>query len=228
VFGAQPLLWPPNNKLINVGLGVTVTPADASLQILVYANDHASASDAASIGPGTLQLRSQRQGNGNGRVYLIVAVASNAAGTSFDVCAVVVPHDHSPRSIHAVQQQAAAAVVYYRQFQAAPAGFVLLGESNGGGAAARPPRRNGSTGNELPSGTASLLFRVESHSRPAASSTVVSNAFTPTIPLEKASPSLDRFFASLNKEEWKGLLSRWRRDAPAEGDSWAPYLSPLK
>jgi hypothetical protein len=123
----EPLLWPPNNKLANVGLGVIVTPPNAKLELQVYANDDADPSDAADIGLGTLQLRSERQGNGNGRVYLIVATASSS-GTSFDVCTVVVPHDHSPRSIQAVQQQAAAAEASYRQSQTVPAGFILLGE----------------------------------------------------------------------------------------------------
>jgi hypothetical protein len=70
---AQSQLSPPNHNLVNVGLSVSVTPSDASLQLMVYANDNASPSDAADIGPATLQLRSERQGNGDGRVYLIVA-----------------------------------------------------------------------------------------------------------------------------------------------------------
>jgi hypothetical protein len=147
-------------------------------------------------------------------------MASNAAGTSFDVCAVVVPHDNSPSSIQAVQQQAAAAETFYRQFQAVPAGYVLLGESGGGGAAAPPPRRSSSTGNVLLSETAALMLRVESHSQPAAPSTVASNALTPTILLEKASPALDRFFTSLNKEEWKGLVSWSRTEALGQIDAW--------
>jgi hypothetical protein len=67
------------------GWGLFVNPTDASLAVLVYANDDASPSDAANIGPGTLQLRSERQGDGNGRVYLIIATASNIDGTGFDL-----------------------------------------------------------------------------------------------------------------------------------------------
>jgi probable HAF family extracellular repeat protein len=122
----QPLLWPPNQSLVNVGLGVTVNPPDASLTVLVYANDDASPSDAANIGPGTLQLRSERQAEGNGRIYLIIATATNLAGTSFDLCPVVVPHDNSPTARSGVQQQAAAAVAYYREFQTPPPGFTPL------------------------------------------------------------------------------------------------------
>jgi hypothetical protein len=113
-------------------------------------------------------------------------------------------------------------------FQAAPAGFTFLGQSGGGGAAALPPGRRASIGKVLPSETAALLFRVDSHGQPAASTTVVSSPFTPTVPIDQASHALDRFFASFNKDEWKGLVSHWRRDAPAEAESWALYLSPLK
>jgi hypothetical protein len=132
---AQSLLWPPKHQLVNVGLSVIVDPPDANLHLLVYANDNASPADAAAIGPDTLQLRSERQGNGTGRVYLIVVTATNSGGTSFDVCTVAVPHDHSPRSIASAQQQAAAAEAYYREFQTTPPGYRLLGEGQEGGGA---------------------------------------------------------------------------------------------
>jgi hypothetical protein len=131
---AESLLWPLNQKLDNVGLSVHVTPPGATLKLLIYGNDNASPNDAANIGPGTLQLRSQRQGNGDGRVYLIVAQASNAAGTTSDVCAVTVPHDQSTASIQEVQQQATAAEASYPTL---PAGFTLIGQSGGGAAASR-------------------------------------------------------------------------------------------
>jgi len=141
---AQPLLWPPNHQLVNVGLSVTVDPSDANLHILVYANDNASPADAADIGPGTLLVRSERQGSGTGRVYLVVVTATNSGGTSFDVCTVAVPHDHSPGSIASAREQAAAAAAYYRAFQTAPPGFHLLGERSGGGARAASSERSGS------------------------------------------------------------------------------------
>jgi hypothetical protein len=136
---AQSLLWPPNHQLVDVGLGVSVDPPDANVRVLVYSNDNASPSDAANIAPGTLQLRSERQGNESGRVYLIVVTATNSGGTSFDVCAVAVPHDHSPGSMASAQQQAAAAEAYYREFETAPPGFQLLGEGPGEGGGV-PPR----------------------------------------------------------------------------------------
>jgi hypothetical protein len=138
---ANSLLWPPNHQLVNVGLQVDVQPPDASLQVQVYANDNANTSDAADIGPGTLELRAARQGNGSGRVYLIVATATSGGQTAFDVCTVVVPHDHSAGSIAKVQGEAANAEAYYREFQTAPPGYVLLGEGPTVGDGNASPKR---------------------------------------------------------------------------------------
>jgi low density lipoprotein receptor-related protein 5/6 len=140
---ADSLLWPPNHRLVNVGLSVTVDPPDADPHVLVYANDDASPADAADIGPDTLRLRSERQGRGEGRVYLIVTTATDSGGTGFDVCTVAVPHDPSPCSVASAQQQAAAAEAYYREFQAAPPGYHLLGEGPDGGRAAPSSGRSG-------------------------------------------------------------------------------------
>jgi hypothetical protein len=71
--------------------------------------------------------------SGTGRVYLIVAEATNAGGTSssFDVCTVVVPRSNTDDDIAAVKLQALGAVTWYRQYQTAPPGFSLLGEGPG-------------------------------------------------------------------------------------------------
>jgi sugar lactone lactonase YvrE len=151
---ADPLLWPANHSLVNVGLTVSVDPPDATLNVSVYADDNASSSDAADIAPDTLRLRAERQGKGDGRVYLIVATATNTAGTSFDVCTVAVPHNQSPGSIAAVQQQAADAEAYYQEFQTAPPGFGLLGE---GSRAAGSPRAPFSVGQANRSGSVNAL-----------------------------------------------------------------------
>jgi hypothetical protein len=123
-----PVLWPPDNKLVNVGLSVQVSDPNATVTVQVYANDDALPADAADLAPGTLRLRADRQGDGNGRVYLIVVKATDAAGdVAFRVCTVVVPHDQSADALAAVNQQAAAAVAHYQAFQTAPPGYRLLG-----------------------------------------------------------------------------------------------------
>ncbi len=197
---ADPLLWPPNHRLVNVGLGVAVDPPDADLQIVVYSNDHASPADAADIAPGTLRLRGERQGNGDGRVYLIVVTAANAGGTSFDVCAVAVPHDHSPRSIASVQQQAAAAEAYYRENQTAPPGYDLLGEGPDSGGARSP----GQAGQHVLPGD---LLRALSPSAatsptPLGSASVTAAAFPPADEMRAAWAALsaDRYFATASDE----------------------------
>jgi DNA-binding beta-propeller fold protein YncE len=125
---AEPLVWPPNHQLVNVGLSVDVQPPDATVQVQVYANDNGNSSDAADIDPDTLQLRAERQGNGSGRVYLIVVTAMSGGQSVFDVCTVVVPHDQSAGSIAEVKAEAAAAEAYYREFQTAPPGYDFLGQ----------------------------------------------------------------------------------------------------
>jgi hypothetical protein len=97
-FVAQTLLWPPNSKMVSVGLSVLVTPPQATLQLWVYGNDHAVPADAADIGPETLRLRAHRRLLGTGRVYLIVAQVADAAGSAFDVCTVVVPRNCGKRA----------------------------------------------------------------------------------------------------------------------------------
>jgi probable HAF family extracellular repeat protein len=133
---AQSLLWPPNHRLVQVGLSVAVDPPDANLHLVVYANDHADASDAADIAPETLRLRAERQGHGLGRVYLIVATATNSVGSAFDVCSVVVPHSNNSRSIDLVRREALFAEGWYRHFQTAPPDFHRLGEGPGSGGGA--------------------------------------------------------------------------------------------
>jgi hypothetical protein len=123
-----PVLWPPNHKLVNVGLSVQVSDPNATLEVHVFADDGARPSDAADFAPGSLRLRGERHGGGGGRVYLIVVKATDASGdVAFSTCTVVVPHDQSAASLAAVEQQAADAEAYYRASHTAPAGYVLLG-----------------------------------------------------------------------------------------------------
>jgi len=140
---AQDMLWPPSDELVNVGLSVEIHPADATLHHLVYGNDHANSGDVSDIAPDTLQLRASRDESGTGRVYLIVAQATNAGGTSsaFDVCTVVVPRSNTDDDIASAQLQALGSATWYWQHQTAPPRFSLLGE--GPGSAPGPGSRNG-------------------------------------------------------------------------------------
>jgi hypothetical protein len=125
---STPVFWPPSHQLINVGLSVEVSDPNATLQVQVFANDGANSDDAADLAAGELRLRSARQGGGSGRVYLIVVTATDAAGnTAVSVCTVVVPHDHSPGSLAAVEQQATYAGDFYLAMHTAPPGYALLG-----------------------------------------------------------------------------------------------------
>ena len=140
---AQDLLWPPSDELLNVGLSIEVHPADATLHLLVYGNDHADSGDVMDIAPDTLQLRASRDESGTGRVYLTVAQATNAGGTSssFDVCTVVVPRSDTADDIASAQLQALGAATWYRRYQTVPPAYALLGE--GPGNAPGPGSRNG-------------------------------------------------------------------------------------
>ncbi len=208
---AQPLLWPPNHRLVNVGLSVTVDPPDAELHLLVYADDNANPSDAADIGPGTLRLRAERQGHGDGRVYLIVVTATNSGGTGFDVCAVVVPHDHSPRAIASARQQAAAAEAYYQEFQTAPPGYDLLGEGPDGGSgapSAGQPDRSAVPGDAFrlnPPAPATPLISLSHQSRLGlADAAVTAERFLSTW----ASPPGDTYFATAHEEDLGRMMPR--------------------
>src|SRR5262249_34901836 len=123
-----PVLWPPNNQLVNVGLSVQVSNPRATIQVQVFANDAARPAGAADLAPGQPRRRGDRQGDGSGRVYLIGVTATDAAGdVAFGVCTVVVPHDQSADALAAVNLQAADAAAYFQAFSSAPPGYALLG-----------------------------------------------------------------------------------------------------
>jgi Tannase and feruloyl esterase len=100
VFSGLPnqcVLWPPNNKLVEVA---TVTAADYgsglapnSFSLRVVSNEPVDASDIVIAG-GTVRVRAQRLGNGTGRTYVITATASDLAGNSASATATcTVPRD---------------------------------------------------------------------------------------------------------------------------------------
>lgn len=128
---AEGVLWSPNHKLVDVGLGVDVlddTDSDLAVEALIYCNESA-AGDAVVAGEG-LALRAEREGRKRGRVYLIIVAATDAAGNvGYDCCTVVVPHDKSKKSVGSVLIEAAEAEQYCIDNGAVPPGFTLAGGS---------------------------------------------------------------------------------------------------
>jgi hypothetical protein len=217
-------LWPPNHKLVNVGLGVTVDPADASLRVQVYANDAAVPADAADIGPGTLRLRAERQGNGQGRVYLLVVTATAGGQTAFDVCTVVVPHDRSAGSLAQVQAAAAAAAASYQEFQTAPPGFHLLGEGPAAPASPRSPVVAVGLGAGFRfAPTAVVSFGAAPSPSPTPSMTLFT-APTGQVPAGGPAAPVAGYFATADEGVSRFALLGLEEAGGGEADSWVPDL----
>ena len=128
-------LWPPNNKLENVGLGATINDncGVASTQVLVYSNEDDGSGphspDATALGIGTLMLRAEKADQGNGRVYLIVVKVTDTAGNiKYSVQAVVVPKAQSSAKIAEANAAGEAAKNYFTLFNTPPPGFVPVGD----------------------------------------------------------------------------------------------------
>jgi hypothetical protein len=126
-------LWPPNQKMVNVGLSAIATDDSGNVFVItgVYSDeDHGNSIDASDPGPGTLQLRAEREGKGDGRVYLILIRAfDDSFNTSHDCVSVVVPKSRNPALVAGLEAQAAAAVAECKAFGGPPAGYFPLTES---------------------------------------------------------------------------------------------------
>jgi probable HAF family extracellular repeat protein len=217
-------LWPPNHQLVNVGLGVTVDPADASLQVQVYANDGAVPADAADIGPGTLRLRAERQGNGQGRVYLIVVTATAGGQTAFDVCTVVVPHDQSAGSLAQVQAAAAAAEAHYRQFQTAPPSFHLLGSGPTAPAGPRSPAVAAGIGAGFRFAPAAVVSLGAAPSPSPTPRTTPSTGPTGHVPAGGPAAPVAGYLAPADEGVSRFALLGLEEQGGGEADSWVPDL----
>ncbi|RKI51147.1 DUF11 domain-containing protein [Corallococcus sp. AB004] len=134
-------LWPPNSKLLNVGLKGRVTDncSGARLQVFVFGDEDDQtptspgvihSPDAKDIAPGTLRLRAERVVHGNGRVYLIILKATDAGGKEgVSVETVVVPRNQCPADMNSVNNQAAAARAYALTHNGKPPpGYFAIGE----------------------------------------------------------------------------------------------------
>ncbi len=91
-------LWPPNKKMTDVTIGVTVKddsdPAPVCQITGVTSNEPLDPSDWTVTGPLELTLRSDRDGSGTGRLYSIGVTCTNASQLSATgVVTVSVPHD---------------------------------------------------------------------------------------------------------------------------------------
>lgn len=139
---SEPLLWPPNHQLINVGLELLDLSDDQdtapTVDVFVYSDetvndtgDGDTEEDAVNTDFDTLQLRAERSGNGDGRVYLIVAVARDASGNeTVASCSVVVPKSMSRKDRNSVADQATLAEWYCDDEDALfSMGFTLIGTS---------------------------------------------------------------------------------------------------
>jgi hypothetical protein len=123
-------LWPPNHKLVDVGLSIVATDGcdeDAAVTTAIVSvtsdepaedqtGDGHHSPDARFIKDANdnvtgLRLRSERKGNSDGRVYLIVVEATDGSGNTTTECAAVtVTHSQNPVDQTDVAAQAAAAV----------------------------------------------------------------------------------------------------------------------
>ena len=113
-------LWPPNHKMVDIGLMAT-TDFGATTSFIVYSDEDDGTSLDVS---GSLMLRAERAGTGDGRVYLVVVTAADAFGNTTDSClTVVVPKSQSEHDTASVNEQAAAALAQCPS----PAGYFVVG-----------------------------------------------------------------------------------------------------
>ena len=100
-------LWPPNHRLVRLGIAGVADPDDGDVQISVTAVTQdepvrglgcGDTSPDAVLQAGSVLLRAERSGQGTGRVYRVTFAARDASGAvctgSVDVC---VPHDRRTR-----------------------------------------------------------------------------------------------------------------------------------
>jgi len=104
VSASPNVFWPPNHKMVPVGVAVTASDNCSVVTthiVGVMSNepinglgDGNTDPDWVVTGPLTLLLRSERSGTGTGRVYTITVESSDATGNkSTASTTVVVPHD---------------------------------------------------------------------------------------------------------------------------------------
>ena len=99
-----PTLWPPNHKLVAVGVQGVTDPQGQTTEVRIDGiaqdeptddlGDGRTCPDAEGVGSSTAQLRAERSGLGDGRVYHLAFTATDPDGYSCSgVVTSCVPHD---------------------------------------------------------------------------------------------------------------------------------------
>jgi hypothetical protein len=99
VSATPAVIWPPNQKMVDVTIGYSVSddsalPANPSRIISISSNEPISQADAVIVDAHHVRLRAERLGQENGRTYTITVKATDRAGnSSTQSVRVMVPHD---------------------------------------------------------------------------------------------------------------------------------------
>jgi hypothetical protein len=87
------VLWPPNDKFVDVTINYTETsPCPATCSLSVTSNEPGP-DEWIIVDAHHVQLLAERLGSGTGRIYTITITCTNAAGTTTQSVTVLVPHD---------------------------------------------------------------------------------------------------------------------------------------
>jgi hypothetical protein len=95
VSASPGLLWPPNNKFVDVTIGynvVSTSPATCSLSVT---SNESGSEEWKVLDEHHVLLRAARDGNGTGRTYIVTIRCANEAGDATEKAIVTVPHDRS-------------------------------------------------------------------------------------------------------------------------------------
>lgn len=96
-------LWPPNHKMVTVGIDADITGDPGSLTWQVYfamsneldngLGDGDTEGDIGLLGGQTIDLRAERAGPDSGRIYTVGVMAQDIGGVAYGFFEVCVPHD---------------------------------------------------------------------------------------------------------------------------------------